>query len=295
MYSNIRCDIVKSFSWEQNMALVIKRGNQSCRKISGDKVRETGFLVLLDFIPENPWNSRHFQGPKPANPRHRRIFYATRRIAHLSCPPAPPPFVPHAYPLYSVLPRPPPVRHRTQPSLHTARAPQLSLSQWRRPPQPWRRRPPRRPPSSSPQPPPPPPPDASGRCPAARASGPRATSPSPPRLVRGGRGRGGGRRRAQDREARASHGARARVPRHEGARPGHQGNGGRRQAVRGRLEGEAHHGQFPLQGGVPSQRGGPGQAGQVLRPPPRGRVRVHRRMRSISNRDQVSLAPFVIQ
>lgn len=180
MYSNIRCDIVKSFSWEQNMALVIKRGNQSCRKISGDKVRETGFLVLLDFIPENPWNSRHFQGPKPANPRHRRIFYATRRIAHLSCPPAPPPFVPHAYPLYSVLPRPPPVRHRTQPSLHTARAPQLSLSQWRRPPQPWRRRPPRRPPSSSPQPPPPPPPDASGRCPAARASGPRATSPSPP-------------------------------------------------------------------------------------------------------------------
>lgn len=119
--------------------------------------------------------------------------------------------------------------------------------------------------------------------------------PHPPRLVRGGRGRGGGRRRAQDREARASHGARARVPRHEGARPGHQGNGGRRQAVRGRLEGEAHHGQFPLQGGVPSQRGGPGQAGQVLRPPPRGRVRVLRRMRSISNRDQVSLAPFVIQ
>ncbi|XBH79140.1 hypothetical protein VPH35_105178 [Triticum aestivum] len=134
-------------------------------------------------------------------------------------------------------------------------------------------------------PPPPPPPLPGLRRPAPLPPRPAAPPPRRPpaglphqrRLLLVRRGRGGGRARAQGRQARARHGAPPRLPRRQGARPGHPGHGGRHQAVRRRLEGQAHHRQLPLQGRVPAHRRHPAQTGQALRPPTRGRVRVHRR------------------
>lgn len=138
-------------------------------------------------------------------------------------------------------------------------------------------------------PPPPPPPFPGLHRPPLllpRAAAPRP-APSPHRPPAGlphqrhlllvWRGRGGGRARAQGRQASARHGAPPRLPRRQGARPGHPGHGGRHQAVRRRLEGQAHHRQLPLQGRVPARRRHAAEAGQALRAPTRGRVRVHRR------------------